>query len=276
MQIATSTTPRKLSILNGIGASAHLIQARSLLASRLHIGQPTVVLVLAGRKTVYGDEGYSTAGAGDIMLLPQGSTYGVFNEATECGAYEAMALFIAPALLQDTSSSVSSFAPMLHARVLPQIETGFRHAVLRANQLMQEGSAPPAIVRHATTEVLTWMQVTGNCFAPIRQESFVERLRAVLARTPEAPWNAVLAAAALNVSEATLRRRLAREHWTMSTLLLEVRLSYAMTLLQSSDDYVGEVALNAGFVNHAHFSRLFKKRFGITPTQLRHPDNIAA
>jgi AraC-like DNA-binding protein len=276
MHIVTSTPPRTLSIFNGIGASAHLVQGRSLLAARLHIGQPTIVLVLAGRKTVYGDEGHCSASSGSVMLLPQGATCDVRNETAEHGAYEAIALFIDPALLDEVSTCVSLFAPVRQACVLPRIGTGFHHALLRANQLMQERSAPPAIVRHAITEVLIWMQLAGHRFAPMRQESFVERLRSVLARTPAEPWSAGLAAAALHVSEATLRRRLAHEHWNMSRLLQEVRLTYAMTLLQSGDDYIGEVAGNVGFANHAHFSRLFKKRFGITPTELRHADKMAS
>ena len=276
MQVTTSAPPRKLSILEGIGASAHLLQARSFLAAKLYIGQPTVVLVLAGSKTVYGNEGSYIAHADDMMLLPQGSTYSVSNEASNHGPYEAMTLFVDPALLRHPSISGSSFAPVLHARVLPKIEAGFRHALLRANHLMQELSAPPAIVRHATIEVLTWMQLAGIRFAPIQQASFVERLRTVIASTPGEPWNAARGAATMNISQATLRRRLAREHWTMSGLLLEVRLTYAMTLLQCSDDYVGKIALDAGFINHSHFSRLFKNRFGITPIQLRHPTDIAA
>jgi len=62
----------------------------------------------------------------------------------------------------------------------------------------------------------------------------------------------------------------------MSRLLLEVRLCNAMMLLQASDDYVGQIALDSGFANHAHFSRLFKARFGITPSQLRDPEAVAA
>lgn len=277
MHITTSVPPRKLMILEGVGAAAHLVQGRSLLVPRLYIDHATVVLVLAGKKTIYSEAGNCVCDAGDILLLPPGASYGVLNEVDNNGrAYEAIALSVDQALIAQVASSSPASLPLTQARTLPRVETGFRQALLRVNQLMQEHTTPAPIVRHAMMEVLTWMQLAGVHFAPVKPPSSVDSLRVLLARAPDQPWTSMEAARLLNMSEATLRRRLAREHWTMGTLLQEVRLTYAMMLLQAGDTYVGQIALDAGFTNHAHFSRLFKNRFGITPTQLRQPEHPVA
>lgn len=275
MHITTSVPPRKLMILDGVGAAAHLVQVRSFVLPKLHIDHATITLVMIGKKVVYGECGESNdcvGTPGDLILLPPGASYSMLNDADRDGRpYEAMVLVVDPALIQQVANASPSSVPMSQPRSIKQVEAGFRESILRAIQLIQEQTTPAAIVRHAVMEVLTWIGLSGLHFAPVQAPSFTDTLRAQLARSPDDAWTSAKAASLLNVSEATLRRRLAHEDWTMGALLQEVRLSYAMMMLQSCDAYVGQIALDAGFANHAHFSRLFKKRFGITPTQLRNP-----
>ncbi len=51
--------------------------------------------------------------------------------------------------------------------------------------------------------------------------------------------------------------------------LNEYRLSMASRLLLSSDVSILDIANEAGFDNLSYFNRLFKKRFGITPSNYR-------
>ena len=50
--------------------------------------------------------------------------------------------------------------------------------------------------------------------------------------------------------------------------LIKKRLEYAQRLLSSKSLSVSEVALQCGYTEACHFSREFKKRFGISPKQL--------
>jgi AraC-like DNA-binding protein len=270
------TSPRRCTVREGLGASAHLRQARELFVPDMFIGQSTVVLVQCGRKTVFGGAEQWTAETGEIILLPPGASYGVTNQLHSTAPYEATSLMFDPALIAAGPGREPGFAPLNRPRVLRAPGHGLAQAMARARALWMDTATPDLIARHAALEVLAWLAVQGSHFAPATQPSFTERLRGLLVAAPAQPWNAMSAAAALNISEATLRRRLAREALTMSGLLLEVRLCSAMMLLQASDDYIGQVALDSGFANHAHFSRLFKTRFGITPSQLRDPEHAAA
>lgn len=272
-------SPRRCSVREGLGASAHLRQGRELYVPDLYIGQHSVVLVLAGRKTVYGQSEQWVAAAGDIILLPQGASYGVTNHLNGAAPYEAISLMFDQRLIAAAPADAApgaGFVPLSRPRVIAAAGSGFRLAVERVRALWLDPHTPDLIASHAAQEVLAWMAVHGSRFVAASQPSFSARLRALLAAAPAQPWNAGLAASALNVSAATLRRKLAREGLSMSGLLLDVRLSLSMAMLQATDDYVGHIALDCGFANHAHFSRLFKHRFGITPSQLRDPEHAVA
>ena len=47
------------------------------------------------------------------------------------------------------------------------------------------------------------------------------------------------------------------------------RINAAKTILRTTDKRVGDVALETGFFDHAHFIRTFKRKTGLTPAQYR-------
>jgi len=57
--------------------------------------------------------------------------------------------------------------------------------------------------------------------------------------------------------------------------LLDRRLDHAMYLLGNKNKNINEVVFETGFENAAHFSRVFKKKFGIAPSATRHPGKPA-
>ena len=54
-------------------------------------------------------------------------------------------------------------------------------------------------------------------------------------------------------------------HW-----LLSKKLDHSHHLLLSSDKSINDISFESGFENNTHFSRAFKKRFGLPPSQFRH------
>ncbi len=51
--------------------------------------------------------------------------------------------------------------------------------------------------------------------------------------------------------------------------LVEKRLDFAKTLLKNSNISITDASYDAGFESPAHFSRLFKKQYGYTPSELK-------
>ncbi len=76
-------------------------------------------------------------------------------------------------------------------------------------------------------------------------------------------------AAALNVSDRTLRRRLAREGVSFRGLLEEIREQLAEELLVTGGLPVAEVAGRLGYPEVSSFSQAFRRWKGVSPRAYR-------
>ena len=83
--------------------------------------------------------------------------------------------------------------------------------------------------------------------------------------------NPAALAGMLGCSRATLYRVFARQGVTVATCLREARLAQAHRLLRTAPAHIGiaELAARCGFVDNAGFSRLFRRRYGMRPSELR-------
>ncbi|MFV2058954.1 MAG: helix-turn-helix transcriptional regulator, partial [Thiohalomonadales bacterium] len=73
----------------------------------------------------------------------------------------------------------------------------------------------------------------------------------------------------LGVSESSLRRKLQSEQTGFRELLEEARLSHGLYLLLETVHPIGQVADAVGYQSQSRFGERFKRRFGMTPTELR-------
>ena len=55
----------------------------------------------------------------------------------------------------------------------------------------------------------------------------------------------------------------------INTYINNLRMSKAVVLLGNKNSYIKEVAVSVGFDDQLYFSRLFKKYYGVTPSQYR-------
>src|SRR5690606_15535684 len=58
-------------------------------------------------------------------------------------------------------------------------------------------------------------------------------------------------------------------HTTPGRWLTQKRLELAKSFLDAGKQNIGEVAFNSGFENLSHFSRVFKEKYGVSPTKMR-------
>ncbi|MBI1764414.1 MAG: helix-turn-helix transcriptional regulator [Acidobacteria bacterium] len=160
--------------------------------------------------------------------------------------------------------------PIQQAMLIRPMETGFREAYDRAREaILQPERCPREIAIHQLKEVLVWLQMYGGCFELPRPSSVGAQVRALLSSTPHQTWTAPEIAKHLAMSEATLRRRLQAEKLSLTKILLDLRLSHALVLLQATDKSITQIANEVGYESPSRFAGRFRERFGQPPTAFR-------
>jgi len=98
----------------------------------------------------------------------------------------------------------------------------------------------------------------------------IETILLTLDRDPSVLWNIAALAKLVGLSISRLRHLFRHEMGTALTQhLKEVRLRRAEHLLRTSFLSVKQIAEEAGHISGSHFSREFKKVFGVSPTAYR-------
>jgi AraC-like DNA-binding protein len=165
--------------------------------------------------------------------------------------------------------------------VLPGAHPGTRLLLNVASELHQaaghiEGALPP----HFLGGFLSMLAGTLACRRPPEEARLhrlsrfhLERIKNYLRlNLLDADLSAKRVASALELSVSHVHRVFAHEGCTVSEWLWRERLEgCAAELSRASEAHrsVGEIALSWGFNNLSHFSRSFKKRFGLCPKNWR-------
>ncbi len=102
---------------------------------------------------------------------------------------------------------------------------------------------------------------------PEDELSFSSKVANYLAASPEQEHSLESVAEKFATSRATMIRRLAKENLRYRDLLAEVRLSYALKLMQEGVSEVSVLAHRCGYQSESRFSQRFVGKFGVTPKE---------
>lgn len=260
---------------DGVGITAHIIQRNSLGILR-DFEYPTLIFVLHGTKTLHRNDQTYIIRAGECVAVDGGLTFEIVNETSTSGAYEAWWMAWDPSLLSEhhrqsnrANDNANSVWP------IRDIEPAFQQSLEKALiALSDELHVPVNIARHQLHEILIWLEHYGVHFQPREITTVSGKVRQLIARDPAYKWNAAHLAGLMAMSEATLRRRLVAEQGSLSELLIDVRMSFALTLLQSTDLPVSQIAQDVGYESQSKFAIRFRKRFGFSPMMVREKNQI--
>lgn len=253
--------PRLLQSRPGVGAAGHIVQRSDTTSRRVVTDQATLILVEEGRKRIRWSGGECAARAGDAIAVQAGETVDISNTPGPSGSYRARWICWSLELL--TASKPSPRVALHRA-----LEDDFLDSYRRAHEAL--GSALPArIATSRAVECLLWLAERGFHFSPPPPASLGVRVRRLVAMEPAAEWSMERVAHEAATSVPTLRRKLAAEGIVFRDLVQDVRMSYALALLQNTEEPVLKIANSAGYASPSRFTARFRARFGYLPTDIR-------
>lgn len=107
-----------------------------------------------------------------------------------------------------------------------------------------------------------------------RYESRIREAATLLKDNPAEPWTIKILSQRIGLSEKRLKDGFQKYYQTGPYgFLKKLRLDHARDLLMSKTMTVTEVALQVGYSNSSHFSAIFRRAFGISPSKV--PINLS-
>lgn len=264
----------------GVGATGAVTQRQGLLFKRLFIEHPTLILVEHGIKALHWAQHRHLVRAGEAVALAGGQAFDVINHPAPDGEYRARWLAcdddVVAAYAQTHPQQASISETLVVAQADAALRHGFHHTFDRAVAAVTDETLPAEIARHRLAELLLWVGLAGGRFEPSCPVTLEARIRRIVGQDPARDWAAADIAGSFAMSEATMRRKLAAEDTTLSTLLVDARMSLALQLLQSTTQPVSQIALSVGYQTPSQFTARFRQRFGFAPTAIRGHRRAAA
>jgi AraC-like DNA-binding protein len=252
---------------SGLATVARILQCADIAFVRVPVDQPTLVWVRRGTKIVRHAGQEWTAGPGSFLALAEATVFDVRNRPDADNRYEAFWVSFAPALVAE----FPAVGPTVDkAFLFPDPPQALEEAYLTAMRAVTAGQElPDGVACSRVRELLEWLAAQGRRFAPPRPATVEARIRGLVSAQPSRAWTVPEAASAVAMSEATLRRHLARAGRTFSELLADIRFSQALTLIQATDQPIARIAQDLGYESASRFAQRFRERFGHAPSVLR-------
>lgn len=259
----------RISLRSGVGISAGILQQQELEFKRLFIDQPVLIFVEHGIKSLRWSNGEYLIHPGEAIAIAGGQSVDITNSLADDGSYRAHWLVWDRALITAHAERYPDQPVIRHALPIIHPSAEFGESFRRALTAVEDAGIPLEVARHRVAEMLLWIGMYGGRFAQGEALTLTVKLRRLIGQELARDWSAAAIAAALAMSEATMRRKLAAEGCSLSEILADARMSFALKLLQSTIRPVSQIAFDVGYPTPSHFAVSFRKRFGFPPSAIR-------
>jgi AraC-like DNA-binding protein len=175
------------------------------------------------------------------------------------------------ALVHDTHRPVSLELPGSHAQQLLLVPRGWTMKPVPARVFAGAGVQVLSLEAEQPGPLVPIVSVCVSPHVRVRRA-----LETMWAAADDASFGARDIASAQNVSRRTLDALFAECGATVDGVLWEVRLLRARERVKQRSDRLVSVALESGFKTEAHFSRRYRQRFGLSPSQDRRAVSLCA
>ncbi|MFQ3071076.1 helix-turn-helix transcriptional regulator [Neisseria polysaccharea] len=258
-----------------MGALGGIVQHHTALYRSVAVYEPAVLIVRRGSKKLRWAGRELRIAAGEAVALAGGQTFDVINIPDSDGLYQAQWIAFEQETVERFAAQYGTAQVVCDAVKLPhpgRMGAAFDYAAA----VLADEEVPYNAAEAALCGVLAWLQHDGIGFAVYEGVNLMRQIRKLITADMAADWSSAMLAQRLNCSEAALRRRLARQDTNFRTLLTDVRMMRALTLLQVTQWPVAQIADAVGYDCPSRFSARFKERFGCVPSAVRSEAESAA
>ncbi|MEM8812438.1 MAG: AraC family transcriptional regulator [Pseudomonadota bacterium] len=246
-----------------------ITQATTATFADLYLRLAFLFFIQTGSKRVVTPTRELIGDEGDLLIFPPAMMVTMENRPFLDQSYRALGVSLPDDLIRQVFADNPLPDRQLDVQILRADPHRPADLVPIIRDTLDNTSLPEVIRRHRLLEPLIWLKEQGVHLAPSFDRSPLSRVRRLVETDLSHSWRAGEVAEHLAMSEPTMRRWLAGSGQGFSKILLYTRLEHGLSLLQTSDVPISEIALECGFKTPSHFSDAFRKRFGIAPKQIR-------
>lgn len=227
-----------------------------------------------GSKRVFTpSQGEMVGEEGDLMIFPPASMVTMENRPVMGEDYRALGVCFTHDLIDAVYGGLQTPAAAKGVQIVRASTHQPADVLALIHGTMNNRGLPKSIREHRLLEPLIWLREQGIFLPKHVEDQPLSRVRSLIETDLSRPWKAEEVAAHFAMSEATMRRWLSKTGHRFAKILLHTRLEYGLSLLQTTEMQVSQIALECGFKTPSHFSDAFRKRFGIKPKDIRSAEN---
>jgi AraC family transcriptional regulator len=231
--------------------------------ARHHHDDPTICYVLRGGFTEYSRGEAADCGAATLKVMPAGEPH-----SNRFGAAETQGMRIE--VDRDRFAEVPAIHRVLDERMHTSGGRGAELAHRMVGELTASDTAGPIAAEGLALELLAELARSG---APRREAHTPVWLIAAEEQIRERYRTAVSVgdiAREVGVNPATLARGYRRRFGcTVGDRIRALRVRHAARELTETSEPLSEIALRAGFYDQSHFTNVFRRTLGVTPSAYR-------
>ena len=205
----------------------------------------------------------------DVMIFPPGSMVTLENRPVLDADYRATGICFPHHMIKAVFSNKNSNTEPIGIQLVQDCADQSLQVLNTIEATLNDSKLPAPIRQHRLLEPLIWLKYNGIYLSPQEKEKPLSNVRRLIETDLSHPWRSSEVAEHFAISEATMRRWLAKSGQGFSKILQNTRLEHGLSLLQSTDVPISDIALSCGFKTPSHFSDSFRKRFGIKPSEIR-------
>ncbi|MGD1902412.1 MAG: helix-turn-helix transcriptional regulator [Geitlerinemataceae cyanobacterium] len=247
-----------------------IAQAKAATFVDLYFQSTVLILVHTGSKRVLCPiNGELVGEVGDAIVFPMGSVVTLENRPVLRENYRATGVCFSLRAIEAVFANDKPTPRSAGIQLASDCQAESAQILNAVRDTLSDPNIPEPIRQYRLLEPLVWLKSRGIYLSPHAEDKPLSKVRRLIQTDLTHPWRSSEVAKHFAVSEATMRRWLAESGQGFSKILQNTRLEQGLSLLQSTDTPVADIAFTCGFKTSSHFSDSFKKRFGLNPSEIR-------